>query len=306
MEGSESQSQGVECTAEKWDEIRNSFQSSIMVDTKLSSLAENVGTTEWPISGADETPSKYIYLTFDELKMIPEIGERPQRIDLLVDIMKETLAFDDPFGDMVDQVEASSQRDDNVLKNLERLKIPEDFPIIISRVSSATKQLCADEEIKTLSEFISFSQNMAQNVVVGGDFRNLLNCIAHIDEEGIATFLPFRVGKKGIHLPEALGHLVEALEIEDNINFEEDLTDENAELITANMNALFHWFTEEKGELSKIMTENGDLSRYLLVLNDPAKEKKAAILVTLYFQPEKVLPSRRGIWGSISRLWNKK
>ncbi len=305
MEGSESQSQGVECTAEQWDEIRNSFQSSIMVDTKLSSLAENVRTTEWPVSGAEETPSKYIYLTFDELRMIPEIGEHPKRIDLLVVIMKETLAFDDPFGDMVVQVEASSQRDDNVLKNLERLEIPEDFPIIISRISVATKELCADEEIKTLSEFIGFSQNMAQNVIVGGDFRNLLNSIAHIDEESIATFLPFRVGKKGIYLPEAIGHLVDALEIEDNINFEEELTEENAELINANMNALFHWFTEEKGVLNNIMVEGGDLNRYLLVLNDPAKEKKAAILITLYFQPEKVLPGRRGLWGSISSLWKK-
>jgi hypothetical protein len=220
-------------------------------------------------------------------------------------LLESITTSNDPFGDMVDQVEASSQRDDNVLKNLERLEIPEDFPIIISRVSSATKQLCADEEIKTLSEFIGFSQNMAQNVIVGGDFRNLLNCIAHIDEEGLATFLPFRIGKKGIYLPEAIGHLVDTLEIEDNMNFEEELTEENAELITANMNALFHWFTEEKGELNNIMVENGDLSRYLLVLNDPAKEKKAATLITLYFQPEKVLPGRKGLWGSISSLWKK-
>ena len=145
---------------------------------------------------------------------------------------------------------------------------------------------------------------MAQNVVVGGDFRNLLNSIAHIDEEGISRFLPFREGKKGLHLPEAIGHLVDALEEEDKINLEAELTEEIAALINDNMNALFHWFTEEKGQLNNTIMEGDGLDRYFLVLNNPAREKKAAILATLYFQPEKVLP-KKGLWGAISRIFKK-
>lgn len=76
-----------------------------MVDTKLSSLAENVGTTEWPIAGQEETSSKYIYLTFDELKMTPGIGERPERIDLLVAIKK---LFWGPLGNLEDNALRSS------------------------------------------------------------------------------------------------------------------------------------------------------------------------------------------------------
>ena len=45
---------------------------------------------------------------------------------------------------------------------------------------------------------------MAQNVIVGGDFRKLLNALSHVDEQAIAEVLPFRRGATGLHLIEAL------------------------------------------------------------------------------------------------------
>lgn len=41
-------------------------------------------------------------------------------------------------------------------------------------------------------------------MIVGGDFRDLLNAIAHKDEGTLARILPFRPGSKGLHLLEAL------------------------------------------------------------------------------------------------------
>ena len=186
MDESGTQSAGSGDKSQKWEEIRARFQESIMADTKLISLAQNVGTTDWPIKGADETPSKYLSLTHDELMMLPEIGPHPERIDLLVEILSETLAFDDPFGEMVEQVEASYETEDNIRKTMAKLELPEDFPIALTSFTEETKKFCEAEELETLGQFARFSQHMAENIVVGGDFRSLLNALANVDESGIA------------------------------------------------------------------------------------------------------------------------
>ena len=46
---------------------------------------------------------------------------KSDKADHLVGILKETLAFDDPFGDMVSQVEQSSSKENPILKTLARL-----------------------------------------------------------------------------------------------------------------------------------------------------------------------------------------
>src|SRR4051812_9649602 len=115
-------------TAQDWDEIRKAFASSIMVDTSLSSLAQNLDGPDWPVPG--ETPATYVDLTFEEMQeWLATRGMTPEHADLLVNIFKETLAFDNPFGEMVEQNEAAAQRDNQLLKNLARLGIPEDFPV---------------------------------------------------------------------------------------------------------------------------------------------------------------------------------
>src|SRR3954467_7109443 len=103
-------------TAKDWDEIRTAFASSIMVDTSLNSLAQNLDGPEWPIKGKDETAAKYIDLSFDEAVEVLQLkGQKPERMDQLVSLLKETLAFDSPFGDMVEQTEAASARDNQLL-----------------------------------------------------------------------------------------------------------------------------------------------------------------------------------------------
>ena len=75
------------------------FASSIMVDTALNSLAQNLDGPEWPIKGKEETPAKYIDLTFDEVVELLQLkGQSPERFDQLISLLRETLAFDSPFG----------------------------------------------------------------------------------------------------------------------------------------------------------------------------------------------------------------
>ena len=87
-------------TEKDWDEVRTAFASSIMVDTQVSSLAQNLDGPTWPVKSKDETPAKYIDLSYGEaLELLALKGQSAEKLDLLISILKETLAFDNPFGD---------------------------------------------------------------------------------------------------------------------------------------------------------------------------------------------------------------
>jgi hypothetical protein len=156
-------------TAKEWDTIRAAFASSIMVDTSLGSLAQNLDGPEWPIKGKDETPAAYIDLTLEEVVELLALKGQPEtRIDDLAGILRETLAFDDPFGEMVEQSAAQEGQDNPLRKNLAKLRIPEDFPITLTGLSAGTREFCALEKLGTLGEFAVFAQGMSRQVIVGG------------------------------------------------------------------------------------------------------------------------------------------
>src|SRR5947208_12244968 len=158
----------MKSTAKEWDEVRTAFATSIMVDTSISSLAQNLDGPDWPIKGKDETPSKYIDSSFDEaIELLKLKGQSPERIDQLIGILRETLAFDSPFGEMVEQTATASSRDNQMLKNMAKLGVPENFPISLTALEPGTQEFCKLEKLTTLGEFAVFAQNMSQNVIVG-------------------------------------------------------------------------------------------------------------------------------------------
>jgi len=196
-------------TAKDWDEVRKAFSTSILVDTPLTSLAQNLEGRDWPLSGPDETPASYIELSFNEVRERLALNGQPPSVgNFLIDIMRETLAFDDPFGDMVTQSESLTPGENPLVKNLMKLAIPADFPVTLTALSPETLLFCRLEKIGTLGEFAFAAQRMAGSVIVGGDFRALLNALSHIDERTLARYLPFRPGSKGVHYIEGLGQAV--------------------------------------------------------------------------------------------------
>jgi hypothetical protein len=202
-------------TARQWDEVRRAFCSSILADTQLTSLAQNLEGVEWPISGPEETPSSYIELEFAEMReRLALSGQPPVVADQLIDILKETLAFDDPFGEMVIQSEEVAVAENPLVKNLAKLKSPGDFPVRLTALSPETLLFCQLEGIVTLGEFAMAAQRMAGSVIVGGDFRALLNALSHVDERTLARYLPFRPGEKGLHYIEGLAQAVGAQSVE--------------------------------------------------------------------------------------------
>ena len=196
----------------EWEDVRLRFFNSLLVDTSIQSLIQNLEMSEsWPIEGPGEVPSKYIDFNWEEVQEVPGIADHPERLALLITVLQETIAFDDPFGDMVSTVENATDNDNALERNLDELKIPGDCPLRFGLLSEETLSFCQGEGIRTVGEFVNFAERMAQSILVGGDFQALLNALITKDEFMVARFLPFRPHEKGIHLVEAIGQLVTGL-----------------------------------------------------------------------------------------------
>lgn len=286
-------------TSTEWDDIRKKFRHSIMADTSLVSLAQNLDTQEWPHTGADEKPSKYIEFDYSELMMMPEIAGKADKADHLIGILKETLSFDDPFGDMVSQVEETAAKENPILKTLSRLGISDKFPLMLTNFSEGTRIVCASEGIKTIGEFANLGQQMSTRVVLGGDFRNALNALSHGDEEGISQFLPYRKGSTGLHLPEAIGLIPAGLPRAEQLSLAKaygaklsntdaaaakpigkDQIEKHEGMMRATVNAALDWFKDDKEALIKHLANGGTYERYFVVLNDPVREAIAVKLIS--------------------------
>ena len=270
--------------AKDWDDVRGAFASSIMVDTSLTSLAQNLDGLEWPFSGADEKPSTYLDFTYAELRAEFEDRGQPAAADLLSQILRETLSFDQPFGEMVKQTEAYSQRDNPVLRTLSRLEIPENFPLTLTALDEATRELCRLEQVETIGKFALFAQNVSKNVIVGGTFRELLNALAHIDEKTLGRFLPLRYGSVGVHFLEAL---VQAAESADP---------------TAQLEHVLTWFSTDAAKWRRESAADPHfIQRQLLVVADPSLQQRVMDLIAPHFVTQK---PKTGAWASVVR-WLK-
>jgi len=270
-------------TEKDWDDIRTAFASSIMVDTQISSLAQNLDGPVWPVKAKDETPSRYIDLNYGEaLELLALKGQPADRLDLLISIMKETLAFDSPFGDMVEQTEAAAARDNPLLKNMARIGVPENFPISLTALSPDTVEFCKLEKLKTLGEFAVFAQGMSQNVIIGGDFRKLLNALSNLDEATLTEILPFRKGSKGLHLVEALG---QASRLQNPLPKAKEAS---------------VWFSDEFAQVKKDFTDGTGMARQLGVLGNLELEKKVSDIIRQLIKPgstsEQPEPAKSGFF----------
>lgn len=272
--------------AREWDELRGAFASSIMIDTALSSLAQNLDGVDWPIVGPAETPAAYIDLTFPELTRSVAARGQPQAAALLVQILRETLSFDQPFGEMVKQSQAAADRENPLLRSLQRLGIPENFPLELTVLDETSRHLCRLEQAWTIGEFALLAQRLSQSVIVGGDLKRLLNALVETDEQTLAQLLPFRVGVKGLHLAEALGQATR----------KGDPADHATRAIA--------WFDPEFGEwLAGEAASRRFARRQLAVLNDELVERQALELLTPHLKPA-VAPASSGFRAALKRWFH--
>lgn len=307
--------------AADWDSVRTSFATSLMVGVKLNALAENIGEN-WPYAGADETPSKYIDLTWDELQEHPTFLNRPERIQMLIDILKETLAFDNPLGDMVEQTDEKAAKENEMERTLEKLSIPLTFPINLSNLEAETKEFCEREKLVGIGEFVSFCQRMAKNIVIGGDYRSFLNALATVDEAGISKYIPFRKGSKGLHLPEAAALAVATRSKAEQASLlkryggrmsaeEQRIATLSAEAVNRAEEAILkridlyigHFKDQAKALTAKL--ETGEtLDRDFMAIGNPSLEFVASALLKKALNPNTKSESK-GIFGIFSKLFKK-
>ena len=317
-------------TAKEWDEIRSAFATSIMINTSLSSLAQNLDGPDWPIKGKDENPATYIDYNYEEvIELLALKGQDGARLVQLVGILKDTLAFDAPFGEMVDQVASSAEKDNQFLKNLARLGVPEALPIELVMMSPDTREFCNLEQLKTIGEFAVFAQTMSQNVIVGGDFRELLNALAHLDEQGLQKFLPIRPGQKGVFLLEALlaayraqperlqpalssmlgGASVSATAKGKGLD-EAELA-EGERVLREHIATVVGWFGPQLADMKRDLAAGQSLERLLASLNDPASEKIVSALLQPHLggvshgRPAQSVAGREKKRGFFARLFGR-
>ncbi len=252
-----------------------------MIDTALSSLAQNLDGPDWPLDHQNETPAKYIDLDFAEVIALFRLnGQKPELVDQLVGILQGTLAFDRPFGEMVTQAEATAARENPLLKNLARLGIPENFPVTLTALEAGTLEFCRLEKLSTLGEFAVFVQGMAQSVIVGGDFKKLLNALSQVDEAALAEVLPFRRGAKDLHLAEALAQATRYADAD------------------ARAEAAANWFWKEFAAIKQDVAAGGALARHFAVIGEAETEKRAAQLL----QPYLHLPTGRRVAVAVKKV----
>lgn len=308
-------------SAEEWEHFRIRFFNSMLIDTQVAALGQNVGMS-WPFKGSDETPAKYIEFDFEELQSVPGLIGKKARIKKLMDILRETLAFDDPFSDMVETVEAESAKDDAFERILAKLEIPTSYPAGLIHFSAETEDLFKAEGIETLIETIQFAQNLARNAVIAGDLKTFLNGLAHTDAASIVKYLPYRRNQGGLHLAEAVGLIARDLEGAVQLELLSQagvaLTEDEEELrkgvnqmafdtalkaAMVRFNGLCVWFSEEAIELELICSTGGSVERYFMPMNEPRRERVAVTLALAKFG--NIETERRSLFGKISGFFRR-
>lgn len=289
----------------EWDDLRHAFSRSLLANTSLAALAENIDGCVWPVRGDQETPAAYLDLSHAEaLARLTRHGLPPAQLDTLADILRGTLAFDESFGEMVDVAGKAEADLDPVARNLERLGIPPDFPIALCQFKSTTFDFCQREKIVVIADFLAFARTTTSQVIVASEFRDLLNAVSHIDERTIARHLPFRPKFTGLHFIEGLALIVRGLREDQR----EQILLSPASLpgpLQVRRQALALYFADQVRTLREAFAAGTPLSRLVAPLDELLIEPAVAALLQLQLtSPEPVpppppAPPKRGLLGRL-------
>lgn len=268
-------------------------------------------------------PSAYLDLSWSELRESLALrGQPPSVADHLLELLEETLAFDTPFGEMLTQSKAPVTAENPVIKNLAKLKISAGFPVRLTALSADTQMFCEFEHIKTVGELTLAAQRMAGAVIVGGDFRALLNALSNIDEPEIARYLPFRPGSKGLHYLEGLALAVReqpaavqaallarvrypqpASEAALARTVSKERIAQIREEILLHGAAVRGFCQDDYAELQQEMCTGTQTRRLVSVLGDPAIESVVADLLAPQPHIFTAATTAKGFWQRILNCW---
>ena len=293
--------------AAQWDALRIAFHRSPLIDIPLVQLAQNVDGCRWSPEDSDEKPSAYIDLTHAEaVARLRALRAPAAAMDDLADILRGTLAYDASFGEMMTVAGRAEAASDPVARNMQRLGIPETFPVEFCNLKPATLDLCRRENILVLSDFISFARSVSRQVILASEFRDLLNSLTHVDESTLSRLLPFRPRSSGLHLVESLAHLVRHLDDETRLNIAHDPARYLDPAAKLRMKKLGQYFQDEALSMRQALAAGTPLSRLVAPLDEITLEPAAAALLGIVLQPpaEEPAPAPRKR-GFFARLFGR-
>ena len=307
--------------SDAWERLRERFAGSEMRDMELSILGQNAGKS-WPFKGSDETPAKYLEFDFEDLGSVPGLIGKKRRVQILMDILTETLAFDDPFADMADKVEADGEHDVTYERVMVRFEIPEEYPARFMAFDAEGRALIKEQGCETLGEVVRFIADLPYDSTSAADLKSFLNLLGHKDELGIGRYIPYRRGKFGLHLAEAIGLI--AANVPENLQLELlsqtglELKPEEAAQLEASstltlegqlktaleqLDAISEWFADEAAGLQQLIEGGGSYERYFITINNSRTERIALALARIKFgDPTK---ERTGLMAKLSGIFSK-
>lgn len=270
-------------TPAQWDDLRGKFKDSLLAETSIAALADNIDGCQWPKKGPEEIPATYLALSHGEVvARFASLRLSPSHFDKLADILRGTLAFDESFGEMAEVAGRAEAENDPLKRNLKRLGIPEDFPTALCNFTPYVHNFCQAERLEVIADFLSYARNVARAEIVAGEFRELLNACVHIDERVLAHHLPFRLKTTGLHLVEGLAHVVRAVEPGDRGLLRQDPAAALPPELRAQADGLVRYFHAEFGEIVADHYSGTPPARLVAVLDAPDTEADVAALLTLY------------------------
>lgn len=283
-------------SAEEWEHFRERFSDSILKTTEIAELGRSVGVS-WPFKGSGETPEKYIKFNFEELQQVPGLIGKKKRVNDLMDVLREILAFDDPFSSMMDTVEKKSGENLVYKRILKKLEIPEDYPVNLMFFSQKTKTLLHNNGAKTLMEAIRLGERSPESE---SELSSLISGLSLANEATLKIHLPFRTGQRGLHLPEAIGLMVRDIDepvrmelirqagisTQNSTNSEPEppiASEVSLKVVFVRFNELCSWFDKQADELKKICDSPESIERYFLPINDAEIERASIALAVMHF-----------------------
>lgn len=271
-----------------WNQLRRNFALSPLAETPLETLAENVGEI-WPEATDGETAADFLDLSWDDLNQHPTFVDKPEKRDRFIRIIRDTMAFDEGFSDMLGGDEPASTAGDEGEDLLVRLDIPADYPVHLTHLGADALEFARNEETPELGAFVQLCRSLARKIVVGGEIRTLLNSLESRDEGTLATLLPYRVRAGGLHLPEALALLHDHCPVENQPLLTSVLAHKSVDgdfpgRLEGAIEARWEWFRAEGTAFVEAWRANQPLDPLVAAMAEPDARTTALAMARFYLQ----------------------